>query len=172
MRTSLSTFIAVVALAAPVAALADDPAPSPAQNAAQACKAQLAKLGAQTFAQTYANFGACVSKNAAQAAENAVNAAKTCKAEQADAGFASAHDGKSFAQYYGTNGGNGKGAGANAFGKCVAQHAQQAAQHDVQTVVSAAKTCKAMRKSDPTGFAATYGKAHNAFGKCVAAKGK
>jgi hypothetical protein len=171
MRTFI-TLVAVVALAAPVAALADDSAPSPAQTAAQVCKAELAKLGAQTFAQTYANFGACVSKNTAQATQDAANAAKTCKAEQADAGFASAHDGKSFAQYYGANGGNGKGAGSNAFGKCVAQHAQQAAQHDVQAVVSAAKTCKSLRTSDPAGFATKYGKPRNAFGKCVAAKGK
>jgi hypothetical protein len=166
-------FVAAIALCAPIAALADT-APTPSTVAAQTCKAELAKMGAQTFAQTYANFGACVQKNKTQATADVTNAGATCKAEQADANFAAAHGGKTFDQYYGSNTPNdkSKGAGANAYGKCVSQHAQQASQQDATKAAAAAKTCKAMLKNDPTGFATKYGKTRNAFGKCVAAKGK
>jgi len=44
--------------------------------------------------------------------------AQQCRAEQDDAGFAASHGGKTFAQYYGTNGNAG-----NAFGKCVSSKA-------------------------------------------------
>ena len=37
---------------------------------------------------------------------------------------------------------------------------------------NAAKKCKAMRKSDPTGFATLYGTRPNAYGKCVSALAK
>jgi hypothetical protein len=37
---------------------------------------------------------------------------------------------------------------------------------------NAAKKCKAMRKNDPTGFAALYGARPNAYGKCVSAVAK
>jgi hypothetical protein len=61
-----------------------------------------------------------------QADQNATNAAKTCKAEQADANFASSHDSKSFADFYGASSNrNGKGQGnGDAFGKCVSSKAQ------------------------------------------------
>ena len=42
------------------------------------------------------------------------NAAKACQAESTDPGFAAAHDGKSFSDFYGTNANH-----RNAFGKCV-----------------------------------------------------
>jgi len=49
------------------------------------------------------------------------NAAKQqCKAERADPGFAAAHQGKTFEQFYGTNK-NGK----NAHGKCVSNKAKK-----------------------------------------------
>jgi hypothetical protein len=44
-----------------------------------------------------------------------MNAARTCKTQQADAAFASTHDGKTFGEFYGT-GENDR----NAYGKCVA----------------------------------------------------
>ena len=57
-------------------------------------------------------------KQEAQADQERVNAAKQCKAERSDSGFAAAHGGKSFAEYYGTNRNN-----RNAFGKCVSRKA-------------------------------------------------
>src|SRR5438034_8175572 len=125
------------ALAAPAAALADDPAPTAGQTANAICKAELAKLGAETFKATYGTnanksnaFGKCVSKNAQTADHATANAAKACKAERQQLGE------DAFAAKYGTNGQdqNGHGAngkGKNAFGKCVSQHAQTAAQHEV-----------------------------------------
>jgi hypothetical protein len=173
MRTALFSIVAALALCAPLAAYADGTAPTPASNAAQNCKAQLAQMGAKTFGQAYKNFGACVSKATARAGQDVQNAAKSCKAEQADPGFAAAHGGKTFDQFYGANtNSKGKGNGSNAFGKCVSGKAQAAAEQHAAAATSAAKTCKAMLKSDAAAFATKYGKARNAFGKCVAAKGK
>jgi hypothetical protein len=177
MRKSL-LLVAVCALLIPVAALADDSTPSPSAVASSMCKQLQTTMGA-TFAATYGTngskanaFGKCVSKNAAAAQQDVSNAAKTCKAQQADAGFAAAHGGKTFDQFYGTNAGKGKGAGSNAFGKCVSALAKQSSQAQTTAVVSAAKACKSAMKSDPSGFATKYGKAKNAFGKCVAATAK
>jgi hypothetical protein len=170
MRKSILPFVAVVALLAPVAAFADT-APTPSQTASQICKSLQTKLGT-TFAQTYATFGACVKANLQHATQDVQNAAKTCTAEQSDAGFAATHGGKTFDQTYGTNGAKGKGADANAYGKCVSQHAQQSAQQDVQATVNAAKSCKALLKTDATTYHSKYGSGRNAFGKCVKAKGK
>jgi hypothetical protein len=52
--------------------------------------------------------------------EEKVNAAKECKAEQADPAFADAHEGKTFDEFYGTNGNK-----KNAFGKCVSMKAKE-----------------------------------------------
>ena len=152
----------LVALAAPAAALADDSAPTPTQSANAICKAELAKLGAETFKATYGTnankanaFGKCVSKNAQTAEHAAANAAKTCKAERDSLGT------DAFATKYGTNG-NGK----NAFGKCVSQHTQAEADHEVAETVSAAKACKAERTKDPAAFKKKYGN----FGHCVSSK--
>jgi hypothetical protein len=149
------------ALAAPAAALADDAAPTPGQTANAICKAELAKLGAETFKATYGTngnkanaFGKCVSKNAKTAEHAAQNAAKACKAER-DLGK------DAFATKYGTNGN-----GRNAFGKCVSQHAQAEADHEVAETVSAAKACKAERTKDPAAFKKKY----RNFGACVSAK--
>src|SRR4029450_3528240 len=92
--------MAIVMLAALVlvsAAFADTSPQAPSAY----CKANPALIGA---GKTYLTFGACVSKQAALAAANRGNAAKLCKAEQADAAFATAHGGKTFEQFYGTNG--------------------------------------------------------------------
>ena len=68
---------------------------------------------------TYRNLGACVSSKAHQNGQNTTNAAKQCKAEQADPNFASTHGGKSFSDFYGTNPNK-----KNAFGKCVSSKAK------------------------------------------------
>jgi hypothetical protein len=52
-----------------------------------------------------------------------MNAARTCKAEQADPAFASTHGGETFAEFYGTNAND-----RDAYGKCVATVAK--AQND------------------------------------------
>lgn len=111
-------------------------------NAAALCKAEQADTGfaathgGKTFPEVYgANgkakgagagrnaFGACVSQRAqdASAAQQTaeMNAAKKCKAMRADPGFTAAHGGKTFAQFYGTNGNL-----RNAFGKCVSSLAK------------------------------------------------
>ncbi len=103
------------------------------KNASKVCKAERGAT-AQTIDAFNANygsnankknaFGKCVSmqaKKQQQAAEQAEkNAAKACKAEQADPNFAGAHGGKSFADFYGTNANK-----KNAFGKCVSMKAKQ-----------------------------------------------
>ena len=108
-------------------------------NAAQKCKAErdgdaaIFKTGheGKSFAEVYGKnandknaLGKCVSAmaNAAATAQQTadLNAAKQCKKERADvAGFATAHPGKTFATFYGTNA-NWK----NAFGKCVSKLAK------------------------------------------------
>lgn len=161
-----------VALAAllPAAALAAPVTGPDRQNAARSCKALQTSLGAATFKETYGTnadksnaFGQCVAKMAREVAENRVSAQKACAAERADANFAASHDGKTFAQYYGT----GK-AGANAFGRCVSGKAARASAQDRRDVQSAARRCKAERSSiGAAAFAAKYGTRANAFGKCV-----
>lgn len=167
-------FSLVVALSAPVAALADDGTPAPSTSAAATCKQERTTMGAAVFAQTYGTnankanaFGKCVSSHAKSAAAATANAAQTCKAQQADPNFSASHGGKTFQQFYGTNG-NGK----NAFGKCVSAAASQSSSEQAKADTNAAKTCKAAKAADPTAFAAKWGSAKNAFGKCVSATAK
>lgn len=147
------------------------------KSPAQFCKAELTKLGAKDFKSLYAPtgssanaFGKCVSKHAQAAKTNHTNAAKACKAEQAmpEADFRAAHDGKSFAEFYGKNDND-----KNAYGKCVSSKAKTAnAQQEVKTL-NAAKACKAEREPDRAAFVAKYGgKASSAFGKCVSSTSK
>jgi hypothetical protein len=104
------------------------------------------------------------------------NPAGTCKSQRSEPNFAASHNGQSFTQFYGTNGGNGRGAGANAFGKCVSTtakrkagtEAKESAKGRVKDAAAPAMTCKAMKANDPAEFQATYGARPNAFGKCVA----
>jgi hypothetical protein len=166
----------LIALAAPVAAMADGSAPTAPSTANQTCKLTLKNLGTTTFAQTYATndakanaFGKCVSSTLRSARAAVTNAATTCKKEQADPNFAAGHGGKTFDQVYGGNSSQGKGASANAFGKCVSKAVSNSVNDQVKAVVSAAQSCKAARKSDAAGFATKYGTAHTAFAKCVAA---
>jgi hypothetical protein len=164
--------LALVAVVGPVAALADSTAPTPAGTSNASCKAKLQSMGAATFRQTYGTFGRCVSQGTSQGRQDVTNAAKTCKAQQADPNFPGAHGGKSFEQFYGSNSSKGKGADRNAYGKCVSQQVQQSVQTEATTAASAAKTCKASLKADATAFATKYGKGRNAFGKCVSQTAK
>jgi hypothetical protein len=175
MRRSLIVGI-LVALVVPAAAFAATPSPN--SLASETCK-QLQKSMGANFALTYGTnasrsnaFGQCVVKNTAAATQQLSNAAKTCKAEQADPNFAASHGGKTFVQFY--TGTNGKGAAVekNAYGKCVSAHARAAAAAHVKALTTAARTCKADRKADAAAFAAKYGSDRNAFGRCVAAKSK
>jgi hypothetical protein len=170
--------VCVVALLVVPAAFADD---SSGDSSAAACKA-LQKTAPAMFGsgKTYKNLGSCVSAKSKQSDENASNAAKTCKAEQADANFAGGHGGKSFSDYYGTSG-NGKGKG-NAFGKCVSGKAKSETDAENKAELNAAKQCKAQRAD--SGFAGNHGgksfgdfygtnrNKRNAFGKCVSALAK
>ena len=109
-------------------------------NAAKACRTEQADANfaaghnSHSFADFYGSstngngkgqgngnaFGKCVSgkAQAATAAQQSaeLNAAKQCKAQRADTSFAATanHGGKSFSDFYGTNGNK-----KNAFGKCV-----------------------------------------------------
>lgn len=170
----LKAFVAALAVAAilPAAAFADA-SPSDKANGARACQALKASLGEATFKSTYGTngdksnaMGKCVSKWTQAEQQNRLEATAACKAEQADANFAVAHAGKTFAQYYGS----GKN-GANAMNKCIASKRAAESAADKQAVVNAARSCKTERKAMGTSaFAAKYGTSadkSNAFGKCV-----
>ncbi len=175
MKRYLFIVATAAALCVPAAALAG-PTPTASQLALQSCKSQQTQLAANNvFKTTYGTnatksnaFGKCVSK-AMQAARSALqNAAEQCKAEQADASFATNHGGKTFDQFYGSGSSKGQGADANAYGKCVSQKAQASTQATTQAIVGAAKSCKADRAADKVAFAAKY----HTFGACVSLKAK
>ena len=171
----LKVLVAALALAAilPVAAFADEASQADKANGARACQALKTSLGA-SFASTYGTnadksnaFGKCVSKWTQAEHQNRLAAATACKAEQADASFAAAHDSKSFAQVYGV----GKN-GANALNRCVQAKRAAASAAAKAAVVAGARSCRAERKTmGADAFAAKYGTnadKSNAFGKCVA----
>ena len=172
MRKAL--IVVFLALAAVPAALADDspsPTTAPEQRASALCKQQRLAMGS-AFTLLYGGarnaYGRCVSKVAGTVTGEQANAAKTCKAERDDAGFAAAHNGTPFAKFYGTGA-----HGNNAFGKCVSSKAKTLEQEDQQATISAAKTCKTERTSlGPDGFKKKYGGRSNAFGKCVSQTAK
>jgi hypothetical protein len=165
----LMLLVFVVALVAPVAAFADA-APTPASTANQLCKQAQTSLGATLFAQTYRTFGKCVSSKTPAAQQDVTNAAKTCKAQQADPNFAGSHGGKTFDQFYGTA--KGKSADANAYGKCVSAAVKASVDAQTAATTHAAKVCKAALKASPANFATAWGTGSNAFGKCVAKTAK
>jgi hypothetical protein len=169
MRRFVLLLVGTAVLCVPAVSAAATP--TPAQLATQTCKSIRAQEPRSTFKQTYHSFAGCLKAQKSDSKQDVTNAAKTCKAQRSDANFATAHDGKTFNQFYGTNGGNGKGAGANAFGKCVSTIAKQNAHSDASSEVAAAKTCKALKGDLPT-FQAAYGTGKNAFGKCVATQSK
>jgi hypothetical protein len=120
----------------------------------------------------------------AQVKSDASNPAGTCKSQRSGSNFAASHNGQTFTQFYGTKGGKGRGAGANAFGKCVSTGAmhkaesegkdnaesegKDSAESNDKNSANPAMTCKAMQANDLAHFQAAYGMRPNAFGKCVA----
>ena len=168
----LRALIGAVAVAAllPVTALADPAESADKANGARACQALKASLGAATFATTYGTnasksnaMGKCVSAWTRAEHRNRHEAEAACKAEEADAGFAAAHDGKTFAQYYGV----GK-SGRNALQRCIQAKRSAESTADRRATVKAAKQCKAERRTlGAAAFTAKYGTRANAFGKCV-----
>jgi hypothetical protein len=169
----LLIIVAAVLLAIPALAAAGPYTLPPTNAASHACKAERAAVGVATFNLTYGTnknrrnaLGKCISKHTKTERANQSNAAKDCKAEQADANFAAAHGDKSFDQFYATNK-----KGTNGYGKCVSGKAKAASNADVKADVNAAKQCKKDRK-DAAAFAAKWGTKRNAFGKCVSATAK
>lgn len=161
----LISLVAALAVA-PVALAAPTPGTSPGAD----CRAQLAAVGAVNFKSMYAPQGNnaaamanCVRTKNAQASQQQANAAKQCTAERNDAGFAAAHEGKSFNAFYGASDND-----RNAYGKCVSAKAK--AKHDAQQAaeLKAGKACKAQKASmGAVAFKAAHGGKANAFGKCV-----
>lgn len=145
-----------------------------ATNPARACSALRAQMTPTVFKQSFGTnanhsnaFGKCVSIVARTQAGDLVTAAQACLAESTDANFAATHDGKSFQQFYGTNADL-----SNAFGNCVLKKLQASNAKVAQTLVKASKSCKALRRSDPSTFHQKYGTRPNAFAKCVSAQAK
>ena len=181
MRSILVAVGLAALLVLPAGALAK-PNETEKSAAKQQCKAERGQSPAthEAFNAKYHTFGRCARQNAAEEeTENETahdNAAKRCKAERADSGFAAAHGGKTFEEFYGTNK-NGK----NAYGKCVSDKAKKQKaemdaedQEDADEFKNAARECAAERKKiGVEAFAAehgTNGNKHNAFGKCVASE--
>jgi hypothetical protein len=168
VRRLILVFVAVAALA-PVAASAGS---SPSTTSARADCAKLrATMGTTAFAHAYATFGACVSRYAPVEQQVTVSATATCTAQQADPNFAATHDGKTFAQFYGT-GKNDR----DAFAHCVTTVARTNRQVEQQGRLNPARTCRALRTQlTRSVFDQTYGKNandRNAFGKCVSMTAK
>jgi hypothetical protein len=172
--------IMFTALALPAAAIAAG-TPNTNSLAHASCKAQQVAMGATTFNAAYGTnsaksnaFGKCVAKATTTAAAAVQNAAKSCKAQQADANFANAATNPNhltFDAFYGANG-KGKSADANAYGKCVSKLTQQTTNAQTKADVAAAKTCKTELAASKTNFAGTYGAGKNAFGVCVSRHSK
>ena len=99
-------------------------------NVAKQCAKERKALGKAAFIELY---GKPAMKNCKAAGddgvgvEEKVNAAKECKAEQADPAFADSHEGRTFDEFYGTNANR-----KNAFGKCVSGKAK--AKHEDEEV--------------------------------------
>lgn len=143
-------------------------------NPARACVALRTRMTAAVFKQSFGTnanhsnaFGKCVAVVARAQSTDLVTAAEACLAEATDGAFASAHDGKSFQQFYGTNRDL-----SNAFGNCVLKKLQASNAKLTQALLKASKTCKALRRSDPSTFRQRYGSRPNAFAKCVSAQSK
>jgi hypothetical protein len=164
--------LAILTLVAVPAAFAED-SPSPTDQASALCKQQRTQMGTTAFKLLYGgasnSFGRCVSKLASTVSSDTANASKQCAKERADAAFATTHDNKTFAQFYGSSThGNG-----NAFGKCVSSKAKALAEAQQESTIAAAKTCKAERTSmGALAFTTKYGGHSNAFGKCVSKTAK
>jgi len=173
--------IVALALALPAAALAAG-TPNTNSLANSSCKTQQTAMGATVFKQAYGTnasrsnaFGKCVAKATATANAAVQNAAKSCKAQQADPNFANATNNPNhltFDAFYGNGKSKGAAADANALGKCVSALTQQSTNAQTKADVSAAKSCKAELAASKANFATAYGAGRNAFGVCVARHSK
>jgi hypothetical protein len=139
-------------------------------NPARTCRELRAQLGVSLFRMSYGKnkndrnaFGKCVSATAHLQAHNELSASATCSIEQSDADFATAHGGRTFYEFYGSNTDQ-----SNAFGKCVSSNAKAASTAHTHAVVHAARSCKAERKSHPAAFKSKYKR----FSACVNALSK
>src|SRR3954449_11031416 len=170
MKKLMLGLVALAALVVSAAALAT---PSPASTK-EHCENLLRKAPG-----AYPSLSACVAAGASVATQSSTNAVKACKVEQDGdaAAFATLHGGKSFADFYGTNGNK-----KNAFGKCVSAKADKSVADSQAAEIGAASKCKAMRV-DPAFAAAHGGKSFadfygtnankkNAFAKCVSTTAK
>ena len=160
----LVLILTVAVVLAPVAASAGT---SPSVTSARTDCAKLrAAMGTTAFSKAYPTFGACVSRYAPVEQQVTTSAEATCTAQQSDPNFASAHGGKTFAQFYGT----GK-KDRNAFSNCVSIFAKANRQAEQQGRMNPARTCRAIRTQlGGSLFDMSYGKNRNdrnAFGKCV-----
>lgn len=173
MKSRILIVAALAALVVPAASFAEGPSGPDRENAARACKALRASMGEELFKTTYGTvqsnrrnaMGRCVAQMARSEHQSRVSARSACAAEQSDPDFAASHDGKSFAEFYGT-----PPRGANAFGRCVSSKAKAARAEARENTVNAARQCRAERNLDPAAFRAKYGRNandRNAFGKCV-----
>jgi hypothetical protein len=155
--------VLLVPLVVSAAAIA---APNPASATAHCKNLQRQAPALFGAGKQYADLAACVTAKTALAAQNATNAAKTCKTE-------AAADAKAFAAKY-NPAGNGKGNG-KAMGACVSATANARTATQQAAELNAAQKCKAERAHDPATFATKYGTNGNkktAFGKCVSTLAK
>jgi hypothetical protein len=159
MKTLFLTTI-VFALLLPATAFAGQGT----QSAAAVCRSQRAQMGSSTFSATYGTFGRCVAHQAVVEARVRQGALDQCKAQQDDPGFALAHGGKTFDQFYA---GNKK----DALQNCVAAKLPALMAAASQQTVNAAMQCKAQRTAmGRKDFGLLYGSGPrhaNAFGRCV-----
>ena len=178
MKTKILIAAALAALVVPAASFGGVTGQD-RENGARACRALRASLGTDIFRQTYGTpqshrmnaMGRCVSMWTHAAHQSRISARSACSAEQADPNFAAGHDGKSFAEFYGTGPKH-----KNAFGKCVSSKAKASSDQQQSATQNAARSCRAERGSMTLAeFRAKYGKNandRNAFGKCVSALAK
>jgi len=136
-------------------------------NPSQTCRAERL-ANATAFTNTYGKntnkrnaFGKCVSMKAKAQSTAELAATTSCKTEADDTGFAANHDGKTFAQFYGTNDND-----SNAFGKCTSQKARATVAEQEQATISAMKACQAELNAGESAFMQKYG----TFGHCVSLK--
>jgi hypothetical protein len=172
VRKLMLLIAAVLSTTTAIAFAQSPPSGKERANASRMCRAQRAQLGGVEFARMWGSagarvaFGKCVSKTARTLHENAQNAAQQCRAEQNDVAFPATHDGKTFAQFYGTNDSLG-----NAFANCVSLKLGVSNAETQQEHVNPARFCRAQRDGmGEQAFADLYGKngnKRNAFGKCV-----
>jgi hypothetical protein len=173
MKSRILIAAALAVLVVPAASFASAPTGQDRENGARACRALRASMGLDLFRASYGTaqtnrknaMGRCVSMWTRAAHQARLAARSACAAEQADPNFAAAHEGKTFAEVYGTGPRH-----RNAFAKCVSSKASDATAEAQQNTVNAAKACKAERAEDVPAFRAKYGKSandRNAFGKCV-----